>query len=101
MTTQTAARNDNELDAHMLSTLRSLATVSSYPPGTPLTLQGQTERTFYVLESGWAVVVRQMEDGEEHTLALLGPRQSFGEMAILDDSPRMATVKTLTDATVL
>lgn len=101
MTTQAVVQHENELDAHMLSTLRSLATVSSYPPGTPLTLQGETERTFYVLESGWAVVTRRMEDGKEQNLAILGPRQSFGEMALIDDSPRLATVKTLTDVTVL
>jgi serine phosphatase RsbU (regulator of sigma subunit) len=89
------------LDAHTLATLRAIAHTRTYPAGTPLTHQGQTERTFYVIESGQAVVSRTLENGEEQMLSWLGPRQSFGEMALLDDNPRLATVKTLTEATVL
>lgn len=93
--------NEAELDDHMLSVLRGIAASRTYPTGTPLTHQGETERTFYVLETGWAVVVRRLEDGQEQILATLGPRQTFGEMALLDDNPRLATVKTVTEATVL
>lgn len=95
------SHNDGTIDAHMMSILREIADARTYPPGTPLTHQGKSERTFYVLESGCAVVVRRMEDGQEQVLNTMGPRQSFGEMALLDDSPRLATVKTLTEATVL
>lgn len=98
---QMSLTHDIVLDDHILSVLRSIATVRTHPAGTVLTHQGETERTFYVLEEGWAVVSRQMEDGQNHVLATLGPRQTFGEMALLDDNPRLATVKTITEATVL
>ncbi len=93
--------NEGTVDPHMMSILRDIADAKTYPPGTLLTHQGESERTFYVLETGYAVVSRQMEGGQEQVLNTLGPCQSFGEMALLDDSPRLATVKTLTDATVL
>lgn len=89
------------LDTHTLSVIQRIANSRTYPAGVALTRQGETENTFYVLESGCAVVVRRMEDGEEQVLATLGPRQSFGEMALIDDNPRLATVKTLTESTVL
>lgn len=101
MTTPVQEKGDGSLDPHTLSILRSIATTRSYPADTPLTHQGKTESTFYVLESGCAVVMRRLEDGQEQVLATLGPRQTFGEMALLDDNPRLATVKTLTETTVL
>lgn len=89
------------VDQHMLSTLRQIAERKTYPPGTILTHQGASENTFYVIENGGVVVTRRMESGEEHTLNVLGPLHSFGEMALLDDSPRLATVKTTSESTVL
>ena len=97
----TTETSDSALDAHTLSVIRGIGTSNTYPAGILLTRQGETENTFYVLESGCAVVVRRMEDGEEQVLATLGPRQSFGEMALIDSNPRLATVKTLTESTVL
>jgi len=92
---------DGVLDPHMMTVLRDIADAKTYPPDTPLTHQGETEKTFYVVESGCAVVTRHMEDGQEQILNTVGPYQSFGEMALLDDNPRLATVKTVTETTVL
>jgi serine phosphatase RsbU (regulator of sigma subunit) len=90
-----------QLDAPILDSLRAIAATSTYPPGTQLTRQGETEYTFYVIEDGRAAVSRRLEDGTEQLLNTLGPRQTFGEMALLDDSPRLATVTTLTETRVL
>lgn len=92
---------DEALDLQTMAILGGLAAHNTYPPETILTHQGEAEQTFYVIESGCVVVVRRMEDGDEQVLATLGPRQTFGEMALLDDNPRLATVKTLTESNVL
>lgn len=89
------------LDPHTLSVIRGVGTTKTYPAGVPLTHQGEVENTFYVIDKGRAVVVRRMEDGDERVLDTLGPRQSFGELALIDNSPRLATVETLTESTVL
>ena len=89
------------LDPHTLSVIRQVGMMKTYPADTLLTRQGEIEDTFYVLDSGNVIVVRLAEDGEEQMLATLGPRQSFGEMALIDDKPRLATIKTLTESTVL
>lgn len=92
---------DGVLDPHTLAILRDIADAKTYPPDTTLIHQGETERTFYVVESGWAIVTRQLEDGQEQVLNSVGPHQAFGEMGLLDDNPRLATVKTTTETTVL
>ena len=96
-----AVEESNTLDAHMVGVLQRIADVKTYPADTTLVHQGERERTFYVVDSGSVVVLRRTEDGEDRQLGLLGPRQSFGEMALVDDSPRLATVRTLTETTVL
>jgi len=39
--------------------------------------------------------------GDQSVLEQMGPGQHFGEMALLDEGPRSATVSTVTDATFL
>ena len=90
-----------QLDAQILASLRAVAAPHTYPPETQLTHQGETEHTFYVIEDGRAAVSRRLEDGTEQLLNVLGPRQIFGEMALLDNSPRLATITTLTETRVL
>jgi CRP-like cAMP-binding protein/Zn-dependent protease len=56
-------------------------------PGEPVIVQGETGDAFFVIGSGQADVVR---DGE--VIASLGAGQYFGEVALLTDEPRNATV---------
>ena len=90
-----------QLDEQMLASLRAIAAPRTYAPDTQLTHQGETEHTFYVIEDGRVAVSRRLEDGTEQLLNVLGPRHIFGEMALLDDSPRLATITTLTETRVL
>jgi CRP-like cAMP-binding protein len=50
----------------------------------------------YVLESGRAAVVKEWQ-GRELLLRELGPGDCFGEMALIDLSPRSASVQALED----
>ncbi len=88
------------LDDRALAELRQLADRHTYPAGSLLTSQGAVEKTFYVIESGQAAVTRVEEDGEERSLGILGPEQYFGELGLLDDQPRFATVQAIGEVTV-
>ncbi len=55
---------------------------------------------FYVIEAGEAAVIRVDEDGQERSLGILGPQQYFGELGLLDDQPRFATVQAIGEVTV-
>jgi CRP/FNR family transcriptional regulator, cyclic AMP receptor protein len=59
-------------------------------PGEVLFREGEAGSTMYVIQSG-AVRITKAVKGEEKTLAILGPGEFFGEMAILNAKPRNAT----------
>lgn len=54
--------------------------------------EGEEGDGWYVVYEGEAVVTRGLEGGGDRVLAILGPHACFGEMAILDGSPRSATI---------
>jgi CRP/FNR family transcriptional regulator, cyclic AMP receptor protein len=66
------------------------------PSGTLLVEQGEAGLLFFVVLAGTASVVR---DGR--SISSLGPGDYFGELALLDNSPRSASVTSNTDMTML
>jgi CRP/FNR family cyclic AMP-dependent transcriptional regulator len=55
----------------------------------------------YIILSGKAKVVMDDGDGREVTLSTLGPSEFFGEMSLIDDKPRSASVQALEQCEVL
>ncbi len=56
--------------------------------------EGDEGSTCYIVRSGRARAIREHPDGRSITLAHFGPGDIFGEMAMLDDERRSATVET-------
>jgi len=79
----------------------SLGTVQSYPAGTLLCAEGALERTFYILLEGEVKVTKVINEAQDRFLANLKPGGFFGEMALIQDAPRAASVKTSIPVTVL
>lgn len=55
----------------------------------------------YLLREGWARVGRCSSDGREITLALLGPGELLGEIALFDRGDRTATAVALTEVRLI
>lgn len=58
--------------------------------------QGDFPDRLYLIGTGEAEVIREMPGGEEVSLARLQPGEFFGEMGIMGNSPRSATVRAAT-----
>lgn len=66
----------------------------SFGTGARIFSQGDTGNRAYLITSGTVEIFTE-RDGETVVLATLGPNSVFGEMALLDDSPRMASARAL------
>ena len=71
-----------------------------FGPGTVILNEGDLGDSAYMIVSGTCRVYRNLDDGEE-TLLTMGPGEVFGEMALLLDEPRAASVVAETAVTVL
>jgi len=69
-------------------------------PGEIVVRQGAPADKFFIIVDGEVEVVRE-DDGVARTVATLKNGQFFGEMAILRDLPRTATVRTTVPTTLL
>jgi CRP-like cAMP-binding protein len=75
------------LNRKHLERVAQLCTRTDVEPGTVLCREGSLGREFFVIIEGTANVT---VDGNE--VGTLGPGDFFGELALLDAGPRMATV---------
>ena len=64
----------------------------TYPAGAVIVRQGDTSMSFYVVLSGRVRVVRHSPGEDGIDIVEEGPGSFFGEMGIIDDLPRAATV---------
>jgi len=73
-----------------------------YPPGEYIFVEGEAAMDFYVVERGEVEVIRRDPGGEpNHVMAVLGPGDFFGEMALIDNRSRAASVRARTAVEVL
>jgi CRP-like cAMP-binding protein len=71
------------------------------PAGVDLVREGDAGVRLFIIREGRARVSHRHDDGTDHELATLGPGEVFGEMALLDEQARSATVTALGPTRVL
>jgi len=81
-------------DAHLAQVLTCVQH-RSYPRGSFILRAGEETDALYIILSGRAKVLIPDEEGHEVILTVMGPHEFFGEMGLLDDLPRSASVETL------
>ena len=85
--------------------LKDLATYCgerTFSPGSLLLSQGEQGVGLFILTKGTVRITRKnIPDGAEEVLATAGVGDVIGEMALLDDLPRSATVTAVDEVTML
>ena len=75
--------------------------VRRFPPNTTICQEGALEDTFYIILNGEVRVSKMINDEEDRLLTHLSNGDFFGEMAIIHNAPRSATVETTLPTEVL
>lgn len=85
----------SSLSEAQLDQLASGSVRKNYPRGRTIVSEGEPSQSLYILLSGRAKVQRSDTEGKEVILAVIGPGEFFGEMSLIDDAPRSASVITI------
>ena len=80
------------LPESQLNVLTSMVTRKTFSRGTTIITAGGPTDSLYIVLSGRLKVMMSDDEGREVILAILGSNEFFGEMSLVDDSPRSASV---------
>jgi uncharacterized protein YhbP (UPF0306 family) len=81
-----------DLPPSAIDTITALLHSATAEPGEVIVREGNPADKFFIVVDGEAEVVRG-EGAQAETVATLGPGHFFGEIAIMRDAPRSATVR--------
>jgi CRP/FNR family transcriptional regulator, cyclic AMP receptor protein len=80
------------LPEEQLRTLAAMVIRRSSPRSTTVVAAGDATDSLYIVLSGRLKVMMSDAEGKEVILTILGPGEFFGEMGLIDESPRSASV---------
>jgi CRP/FNR family transcriptional regulator/CRP/FNR family cyclic AMP-dependent transcriptional regulator len=80
----------SDLDAESLARLAEVARTRSFAAGATIFHRGDPGQVLYVIQRGKVKICLTSPEGQEVALAVLGPGECFGELALLDGQPRSA-----------
>ena len=83
------------LGADELAELEGSCVARNYPRNTVVINENDFADSLYIIESGRVKVYCSDKNGKEYIMNTLGPGDYFGELALLDDDRRSASVRTL------
>lgn len=81
-----------DLDASELAEVVQIMQIQRFRPDQAIFKEGEEGNAWYVIFEGEARVDKRNPFTPSREVALLGPHSCFGEMAILDESARSATI---------
>ena len=74
--------------------------LEEFGPGEEVVREGDLGRVVYIIKTGTADVLKKQPDGSQEAIKRLGPGDHFGEMALLRNAQRNATIRAVTPVEV-
>ncbi|HMB16924.1 MAG TPA: cyclic nucleotide-binding domain-containing protein [Pelovirga sp.] len=65
--------------------------------GKTIYIENMAGESLYLIKKGSVRISQMLAEGEEQTLVVLGPGDTFGELAVIDGGPRAATARVIED----
>ncbi len=90
-----------ELSRREIQNIARIAYQRHYGVGEVIIHEGQNAAGMYIMVDGQAEVTKTLEDGAILRLTILENSELFGDVGLLDSSPRTATVKATRDSNVI
>ncbi len=90
-----------DLSARELRGVAAIVHKREYKAGEPVFYQGDPGLGMYIIREGEVSIRLAESEGEEKELAVLTDGDFFGELALLDESPRSATAICRTDCSLI
>jgi len=69
-----------------------------FAEGETVFIEQMPGEALYIVVEGTIRISKMLAEGDEQILAVLGPEDSFGEMALIDQGPRLATARVAENA---
>lgn len=73
----------------------------SYKPGDYIFFEGDIENHFYIVETGVVNIFTKDSQGKRISIVDIVDGESFGEFALISQSPRSASAQAVTDVTLV
>ncbi len=91
-----------DLPEEILNDVAGRVTLRAFLPGQPVFRQGDRATAFFVVRSGTVdIEIEHPDTGDTQVLNQLGRGESFGELGLLQATPRTATARAISDVELI
>jgi len=83
------------LDDDTLASIAALAVRRTYQPDEVIFLEGEPCAGLFIVHAGHVKIYKASPEGREQILTIIGPRDSFNDVAVFDGGPNPASVQAM------
>ena len=84
-----------------IAILDQVAKPITFPEGVDICQEGEEGDRLYIIGEGWTDIIVHAENGQEIVVDKIGPGAYFGEMSLLGQTTRSATIRTKSECFML